>query len=148
MNNDLKQLIIGSMLGDGCIPKSNYNCYLQIAHKGANKEYILFKYNILSNLNMVGKLQYCVTDKPRYKNPYDEYRFKSKCSLLFTRLRRKFYPSGKKQITLNLIKNINDLGLSIWFMDDGNKTKYGYELNTHCFSLEEKQLLQFILKNK
>ena len=136
------------MLGDGCIPKSKYNCCLQIAHKGANKEYIQFKYNILSNLNMVGKLQYNITINPRYKSPYDEYRFKSKASILFKKLRNKFYPLGKKQISFNLIKNIDNLGLSIWYMDDGNKTKYGYEFNTQCFSLEEKQMLQVILKAK
>lgn len=150
--NKIEQLIIGSMLGDGYLCKISGNAKnsrLSIAHSPKQKEYCEFKFNILKEVDLATKISYSKIYNNRYKNGYiEEYRFKSRSNSIFTEYRTKFYPNGKKVLDFDIINNINELGLCIWFLDDAHKTKCGYQINTQSFSRKEVEYLRDILKQK
>lgn len=148
----LKQLIIGSMLGDGylCkISKGAKNSRLSIAHSVRQMEYCKYKHSILEEFDLAGKFCYNKIINSRYKNGYiEEYRFRSLSNEVFSKYRLLFYPGDKKIIHEDTVLDIDPLGLAIWFLDDAHKTKCGYQINTQCFSRDEVEFLRDLLKNK
>lgn len=152
MGNDLKQLLIGSLLGDGCfcsVGKSTKNMCLSIAHSKKQKEYLEYKWSILNRYNLVSPIiEYHINNK-RYSHELVGYRFKSKLHPIFTNIRNKYYDSnGHKRVFEEFVKDIDALGLAIWYMDDGYVTKNSCILSTCSFTLEEQSLLAYILLEK
>ena len=71
IGNDLKQLLIGSLLGDGSfcsIGKHAKNMYLSIAHSMKQEEYLKFKVSILNRYGLASNILYSVTKNSRYKS--------------------------------------------------------------------------------
>ena len=152
VGNDLKQLLIGSLLGDGCfcsVGKHTKNMCLSIAHSEKQKEYLEYKWGILNNYNLASPIiEYHLNNK-RYSHELVGYRFKSKLHPIFTDIRNKYYDSnGCKRVSKEFVRDIDVLGLAIWYMDDGYVTKNSCILSTCSFTLEEQSLLANILLDK
>lgn len=152
VENDLKQLLIGSLLGDGCfcsVGKYTKNMCLSIAHSEKQKEYLKYKWGILNNYNLVSSISEYRLNNKRYSHELVGYRFKSKLHPIFTDIRNKYYDSnGHKRVFKEFVKDIDALGLAIWYMDDGYVTKNSCILSTCSFTLEEQSLLANILLDK
>lgn len=152
IGNDLKQLLIGSLLGDGCfcsVGKAAKNKCLSIGHSWKQKEYLEYKWNILNRYNLVSPIiEYHINNK-RYSQELIGYRFKSKLHPIFTNIRTKYYDTeGNKRVLYEFVKDIDALGLAIWYMDDGYATKNSCILSTCSFNIEEQTLLADILLSK
>lgn len=147
---DLEQLLIGSLLGDGCFTKISgnvKNSRFSMAHSLKQKEYFMFKQSILDKYNLSGKISENKIVSNRYKEGFtEEIRLKSKSHPIFTFYRQLYDISGKKRINKEIINKLNPLGLSIWYMDDGNITGYSCEFNVQSFTEEERIVLQEVLK--
>lgn len=152
VENDLKQLLIGSLLGDGCfcsVGSKTKNMCLSIAHSEKQKEYLEYKWRILNKYNLVSSIVKYHTNNKRYSHELIGYRFKSKLHPIFTDIRIKYYDSqGHKRVFEEFVKDIDALGLAIWYMDDGYVTKNSCILSTCSFTLEEQSLLASILSDK
>ena len=152
IGNDLKQLLIGSLLGDGCfcsVGKKAKNMCLSIAHSEKQKEYLEYKWKILNEYNLVSSIIEYHINNNRYSHELVGYRLKSKLHPIFTNIRNKYYDSnGHKRIFKEFVKDIDALGLAIWYMDDGYVTKNSCILSTCSFTLEEQSLLADILLDK
>lgn len=137
IKNDLRQLLIGSLLGDGCfcsVGGRTKNMCLSIAHSEKQKEYIKYKWNILNKYNLVSPIvEYHINNK-RYLRELVGYSFKTKLHPIFTDIRNKYYDShGHKRVFKEFVKDIDALGLAIWYMDDGST----YVSKTdRCFTAE------------
>lgn len=60
MPNDLKQFLLGSLLGDGCFTlnqKGSVNCHLVIAHSMKQEEYIKCKLDLLNKYDLVSSFK-------------------------------------------------------------------------------------------
>jgi recombination protein RecA len=151
-DNQLKQFIIGSVLGDGCISKTDkasFQSKITFGHCEKQLPYLTWKNNLLKqyalNATKIGKYTYMSI---RYKSgECTTFTFKSKSHPYFSNLRTLFYPNGIKNIKQDLIKEMDALGLAIWFMDDGCICKRSYQIYTNSFTLEEVEFLQDVLKN-
>ena len=148
--NDLKQLLIGSLLGDGSFNKIDSNsssCCLTIIHKKEQYDYIKLKYDILDKYNLVNKITFHTHNDYRFKNPeYTDCRVKSRVNPIFTYIRNNSYIDGKKVINLDIIEDIDALGLAIWYMDDGYVTKSSCIFSTCSFTTESQQrIADFLL---
>jgi len=145
LTSEQKEMIIGTVLGDGCIAphgRRNKSYRLLIGHCEKQKELVLYKKAILGNLvNNIRKqkthnsIMYCfhtITHK-EFKRIYDL-----------------FYVNGKKKITDELSLYLTPRSLAFWIMDDGsnNITKYNVNLRLHTegFTEEDNIKLQSILK--
>jgi hypothetical protein len=145
-----KEIIIGTILGDGHIAMQKNNARLEIGHSFKQKEYVDWKYKELSSFP--SKEPHIVTiNDPRYNKTYKQYRFKTRANGLFTELHGLFYQERKKIIPKDISSLLNSsLSLAVWFMDDGGRRNdcYGLFLNTLSFTKEEHIILQeCLLKN-
>lgn len=151
IKNDLRQLLIGSLLGDGCFCSvgNTKNKCLSIAHSEKQKEYIEFKWKILRKYNLVSSMGEYRYNNKRYSHELVEYKFKTKLHPIFTNIRDKYYDgTGHKRVFYEFVKDIDAFGLAIWYMDDGYVTKNSCIFSTCSFTLEEQLLLANILLNK
>lgn len=131
-----RSLIIGSVLGDGYIRimPGRKDAFLEVNHSIKAKEYVDWKYSVLKNI--------CNSEPKERKTNEDRvaYRFFTKQNSEITEIYNLFYKDGKKIIPKEL--KIDPIILSVWFMDDGSKSRNNFYLNTQQFSMiDQKRLL-------
>ncbi len=147
--NEQKNLILGTLLGDGCLEKRWKNPRLRIDHSVAQKEYVFWKYAILQNV---------ATRAPNILHDRDNRSGKvsSRCYFATQAMpeldfyHRLFYEGRRKIIRESIIDYFRDpLSFAVWLMDDGYKRNDcdALRMSTDCFSLEEQSILQQCLKN-
>lgn len=140
LTEEQKQIIAGCLLGDGAM-RIKTNALLEINHSQKQKGLVDWLYAILKEFVITGP-------KVRKGNGNRvAYRFTTRSLPAFTNLYRQFFSAkGKKMVPTNLM--LSPLVLSVWFMDDGSKTRSSIYLNTQQFSKEEQNLLQEMLKKQ
>lgn len=152
VEGDLRQLLIGSLLGDGsfcAVSKQAKHMCLSIAHSIKQKDYLKYKWDILNKYNLVPPIKEKTIHNNRYIHDITECRFKSRLNPVFTEIRNNNYDNtGHKRVREAFIRDIEPLGLAIWYMDDGYVTKSSCILSTCSFTIEEQQVLAKILLEK
>ena len=141
LNNDQLQLIYGSYLGDGHLSyTSNNRLRLKIIHCEKQKEYCLWKANML-NINELTFIE---------KNGYSKkpaYTFQSKIFDLYNEI-----PRDTKIVPSWLLDKIDKKGIAIWFMDDGSVSRYKNNdissITIHSNNYDEETHIKFINKFK
>jgi len=135
-----RSIIIGSLLGDGYlrIVSGRANALLEINHSISQKEYVDWKFEMLSNICKSGP-------KSRKGNGARiAYRFTTRQHPELTDFYRMFYINQQKRIP-DLI--LDPIMLAIWYMDDGSKCRDSdVYLNTQQFCVEDQQKLLRMIK--
>jgi hypothetical protein len=138
-----KEIIIGSILGDGCLEKNGNHTRLRIEHSDNQKKYLDWKCQRLGNF----------ATKPRKAKSYhysaekyyERWHFSTLSKPVFDIYWQVFYQQGKKIIpkTINNLLT-SPLSLAVWFMDDGYKRNdcNALRINTDSFSESEQESLQ------
>ena len=130
LNDDQYQVLLGSILGDGCISTLPSNRYiLRIAHGLLQKDYCDWK------ANMFGE-----TTKIIDNNGYSQTKaviFNTKIIDLENEI-----PKEKNIIPKWIIDDIDERGIAIWYMDDGSLSKedYSTSLHTNTFNIETHEM--------
>lgn len=128
---EVEQVIIGSLLGDGCIS----NARLQIKHSAKQLPYLRWKYDILGGV-LGGKI---------YRDGFS-HQYKSRKLPFLNYLKQKWYPNGEKYPPKEELNKLDPLGLAIWYQDDGS---YNYRHKRCVFSSSfEKSLIRWIFQQK
>ena len=130
------QVFLTSQLGDGHIQTTNSNStYYSTNCKF--EEYIDFKSTLLGNMFKHKAL--------KLNNGYSKtpiYVMNSKASSALLNI--------KRMSIVDIINNLDELGIALWFYDDGSlhKSKLFYNLSTHKFSkeIQEKVFIPFFNK--
>lgn len=141
-NFNQEQVLIGSILGDGCIQLRYKRCYSYIeAHCLKQEKYLLWKNSFL-NFYM-GYTKHKLAKEGKQANIY-------KSNISFKKYYNLFYPNGKKIVTKEILDMLELLGLAVWFMDDGNYNYWNKTIRiaTLGFNLKENKIIQSYLKNK
>ena len=150
LNDVQRQIVYGSILGDGNIRPGRYNSScsnLRIGHGREQKDYCHWKQEILEP--WIGYS----------KNKEDRYDFETIPMLELTKLQysTKYItpdsrdPRNKEKIIPDeIIDNLGELGLAIWYLDDGtfggHYSKWGNGKSTICcikFSNRDKMMKTF-----
>lgn len=142
-----REIIVGLLLGDGCLETQNSGrtYRLKIEHAVRQKTYVDWLYQQFSNWVLTPP-QRKIKDNRSYNVWFQTL---SHPALRF--YAQQFYSSGRKRVPKTLKKLITPRGLAVWFMDDGSyklKDHRALILNTHCFSINDLQLLQAVLLEK
>ena len=123
ISDETKQIILGSLLGDGTIVRKRTNCIFVIRHSLVQKDYVLYKYKLLSkefpdvkyeehehsygnsviNGRIIKDNGFCVVRTPVNQS--------------FNSYRDEWY-IPKKEVP-DSIYELGPLGLAIWYIDDG-----------------------------
>lgn len=160
ISNVAEQIILGSILGDGSISKHResventklrLNSQLTIVHGEAQKQYLLYKKELLENEGIKGYVTRKLGEKgsrlikgiPIYSK--DSFELRTIRNSSFNKYRDLFY-EDKKYIN-EYIQKLGPLGLAIWYLDDGNLYKRTVRFYTNCFTDNGLVILQKMLKD-
>ena len=146
MNELIKQVIVGSVLGDGSLTPSS-------KRKGEAQLHLGYDDRSLGYLEWMRLMLQDVGVHPiQVKAGYSQHHFYTQPSVMIGELRRLFYPNGIKRIPAQ-IKNLltHPIALAIWYQDDGTlDARHGSHWNariaTYCFPKEDCERLVDVLK--
>lgn len=139
LNNIQKELILASLLGDGCISKSMFI----VSHAENQKNYLFWKYEILKNLCNKKPKEYQGKIKKFKGNNYlcqKSYRVSTKIINQIGDL--------KNMSKLDIINQLNEFQLSIYLLDDGSRDVSKWQLCFASFNQDEKIDFINLCKNK
>lgn len=148
---DITYFMYGLFLGDGTYKHGR----LINVHTNKQRFYVewqehLFKYiglNVQSKYDYIRKTQFGYYE-------YSHISVEVPKRFYFETLNKCFDDNGKKIVSNYVLNHINEFGLLLWFLDDGqfnvhtsnNKTsRFGY-LNTQSFTFEENKMIQRMFK--
>ena len=143
LTNNQLEIINGALLGDGTISKP-YNGHPNsvFVYSSKIKEHVVFVTTPLYNLTSEkGQLSFLEVYDKRTKKVYNRYTFRTLTNTIFTKIRNKWYPEGKKIIPSDL--KLTPLTCLIWYLGDGylssngNKTSQELIFSTDCFVKED-----------
>lgn len=148
LTKEQKEMIIGSMLGDGCIAphgRKNKSYRFIVGHSEKQKDLVYMKKAVLGNLvNTISKRD----DKRKNSTMYC---FSTVTHHEFKKIYELFYDNGKKVIKNELFNYITPRSLAFWIMDDGsagfNQNKVYIRLHTEGFTEDDNYRLQSMLKS-
>lgn len=146
MNEYIKQIVIGLILGDGYVSRPNGNSERSLLDIKQDAKYLPYLEWLHQELTPIG------VSPLNPKRGYHQYRFVTKTSKELGELRRIFYPDGKKIVPVTIDKLlVSPLTLAVWYQDDGHldcRSKYHYNaiIATHCFTFDECQRLTKAMK--
>lgn len=121
MENNIKQLVLSGVLGDGSIIETG-----AVSYSCIHKEYLNFKRNLYKS--GCGEVKHSINTG--YKKGSDIYTLK----LFANDYGKKVFKEG---LGSNL-KDLDELGLAMWLYDDGSlhKDNHFFNINTHSFEKE------------
>lgn len=133
-----KQILIGSLLGDGCLILNSWGKHyrFQVEQNEAHKNYVYWLYEEFKDF---------ILSKPMYHPSVRSWKFRTVSHPDFTGIASHFYHGRVKIIPHNIGMMLNNpLTLAIWAMDDGCLTQRGdgFIFNTQSFTKSENEKLQ------
>lgn len=143
LNDVQRQLVMFSLLGDGHIDKRETQPLFIVSHSDIQKDYLFWKYELLKD---------CCKSEPSYIKPQlklfgdKEYMCRGQYRIS-TRIIYDLY-SIRNMSKIDIIKQLNEFGLSIYMLDDGSRSENGWELCYASFTEEEKQEFINVLYDK
>lgn len=149
--------IIGNVLGDGCMyryfvkgkvgdsNRDRTRVNLSICHCEKQLDYLLWKESVIR-----AYIKFCNLIKDGSKKEFVYYKKQSlvESTKNLVYLYEKFYVDRVKIVNKKLLNRLTNLGMAVWFMDDGSLIPHSYKedgsvralklrLHTSCFTYEE-----------
>ena len=144
LNEIQRDLVVGSLLGDGHIDKREGQSLFIVSHAQNQKDYLYWKYEILKDFCNIPPRKYEGKERVFGNKAYmcqDHYR-------IATRLIDDLDKYKIMSIS-EIIKELNEFSLSIFVLDDGYREKGGrWQLCVAMFSDEDKQVFINKLNNE
>ena len=149
LTQEQRSVLVGSILGDGTLRlgEGAVNVNFKVEHGLVQKEYVFWKYQIFQPWVFTEpKVSY------RYRESGERYPkswwFRTVRHPIITEFRNRFYEKGRKIIPRDIAKDLDDLAMAVWIMDDGSLSRNHLDISTYSFALSEINLLQAVLKSK
>jgi hypothetical protein len=133
-----RAVLVGTLLGDGCLAKHGRFHRLHVKHKAAHRVLAEFKRDVFTEFVGMPLHEF---DQQLGGKSYPCVQFATRTSPLFTEWYARFYRAGRKVVPHNIASYLTPLSLTVWFMDDGAADHAGATFQTHSFTGEEVHLL-------
>ncbi|MBL7169819.1 MAG: hypothetical protein ISS48_02275 [Candidatus Aenigmarchaeota archaeon] len=141
--DDHKQILLGSILGDASLSHGGgINYYLEEIHSVQQRDYLSWKDSYFKILG--SKTKDKIHTIRKLNKSYKQFRLKTLSFPILTKCYEEFYFDGKKTITKNILDQLNELGLTVWYLDDGHATVLEslIRLSTDNYSYQEHLLIK------
>lgn len=124
-----KKFLLAASFGDGYIRERGNYYSICIRHSEKQREYIEYKAAMISEA--IGR-EVNVTE---FDNSGKVgYRFE--VSVPYLKFVRKWlYKGGRKKITMSFLRKLDDLGVALWYMDDGSLVAKKRQGKIHAYDL-------------
>lgn len=140
---ELKNFLIGSLLGDGSFVQKTprHNVYVVFKHCESQYDYLNWKYQFLNTHGLIGSktkgiVKVRITPGSCYPNFQPQYKFSTKSDPMLNKI--------KSMTEDDIVLAINDEVLAIWILDDGStgnkviKISCGTHSKSFCKKVVEK----------
>jgi LAGLIDADG DNA endonuclease family len=134
LQDDQRQIILGTILGNGFICKGLKSCYFCMRHSVRHLPWLESK---AAELHM-------------YDSPTPWYKHGTTCTWrscsdpIFNELHDFCYPNGKKTVSMEWLDQLRDIGIAVWYGDSGCLTGRCFRnacLRTQYFNLEGNEII-------
>jgi hypothetical protein len=143
VTEEQQSAIVGMVLGDASIiqGKNDGGCYLSFRHSLAQRDYALWKAEILRQLTHVQ-----VTESEGYVDSRTGKRYpfinvRTRVHPFYRKMRQAFYPVQHKVVDPFWLMKLDERGFAIWYFDDGTSKDYHCYLATLAFSWPENHVM-------
>jgi recombination protein RecA len=140
-----RSVLVGTLLGDGCLAKHGHFHRLHVKHKLAHRSLLEFKYETFREFI---SMQPHYFDQELGGRRFPCGQFATRTNPLFTEWYSRFYQDGRKFVPTEIADWLNPLAMAVWFMDDGAADFAGVTIQTHNFELEDVERLAGIMKER
>lgn len=141
-------IIVGSLLGDASLRKTNINPSFSCEHGIKQLEYCEWKAEELKSLGAKFSISKRKIIDKRTGIYYESAICRLPANPEFLPLYNNLYKDGRKTITPEFLKDFDELSLAVMFMDDGYKLGKTIGIATNCFSIEECSIFRDIIADK
>jgi hypothetical protein len=135
MDDNQRQIILGTLLGNGYLCQGSKNSYLCMRHSIKHLDWLQTK---ASELTQYGAAT------PWYISG-TTCTWRSISHPIFTELRQFCYPEGKKQISMEWLDQLRDVAVAVWYGDSGTlmgRKQKNACLRTQSYGLEGNQIIE------
>lgn len=123
--HDVQQVLIGSLMGDGSLSNRGKNARFEESHCVKQAEYLKWKAEVIVTY-FGGRFKV-----EKYKSR-EIAKLRTRVHPLLMGFRQLWYPNGKKAVPTEELQKLNELGLAVWYQDDGS---YLYQGNNCTISI-------------
>lgn len=134
-NDDHRQIVLGTLLGNGYICKGRKNAYFCMRHSAAHLPWLQSK---------AAELNAYASSTPWYTYK-TTHTWRSACSQEFNELRDLCYPGGVKTVTMPWLDQLRDIAIAVWYGDSGCLTGRGHKnacLRTQSFGEDGNRVIE------
>jgi hypothetical protein len=144
-----EEIILGTVLGDGCLERNGSNVRLRIDHCSTQRALVDWKFRELRELGPLAPRLVERWDK-RTGHRHVNYRFSTRTTQVLNRFHHLFYGFGREKRVPDSMRDLlnSSLSLAVWYMDDGGRRgdcASGY-LNTNAYSVKDVEILKLCLR--
>lgn len=148
-NIQLKEIILGSLLGDGCLRKTRgyTNASFWFRHSIIQKEYFFWKAEKLKSISSDRCVQ---VQKPDGWSKNNKLQYHSRVNIWLTQLHEVAYRDGRLNIKAKWLRYLSPISLMIWWLDDGSLIRNSRQglFCTEGFTQKEVLILSKYLKQR
>lgn len=146
--NRQMSIIVGSLLGDASLRKTNVNPIFSCEHGIKQLEYCKWKAEELKSLGAKFSTSKRKTIDPRTGIYYESAICRLPANPALLKLYNCLYIDGRKSITEEYLQYFDELSLAVMFMDDGSYNGSSINIATNCFKEDELLLLIGFFKER
>lgn len=132
-------VLVGTLLGDGCLAKHGNYHRLHIKHAVAQRALVDYKYEVFREFITMAPHSF---DQILQGKRYPCVQFATRTNPLFSEWHFQFYREGRKVVPATIGSFLSPLSVAVWFMDDGAADFAGVTFQTHSFNAESLDCLQ------
>lgn len=140
-----RSILVGTLLGDGCLAQHGRWHRLHVKHKAAHRALAEFKrwaFGALVTMPLHG------FDQVVAGRRYPAVQFATRTHPELSWWHGRFYRGGRKIVPAEIGRWMTPTALAVWFMDDGAADHRGATFQTHGFQVEEVELLRTVLRER
>lgn len=140
-----QQILVGTVLGDGCLAKHGRYHRLHVKHSLRQRALAELKREAFKEFVSMPLQQF---DQRLGTGRYPCVQFASRTSPAFSEWHRRFYMERRKIVPIEICELLTPLSMAVWFMDDGGADYAGLNIQTHNFELREVERLVVALAER
>lgn len=145
LTEEQREVLVGTLLGDGCLAQHGRFHRLHVKHRSAHEVLAEFKYEVFRDFISMPLHHF---SQRLGSEEFPCVQFATRTSPVFSEWHSRFYVDRRKTVPSEIGKDLSPLALAVWLMDDGSADYAGLTIQTHSFCSEEVQRLAEVLQSK
>jgi len=147
-----REVLLGTLCGDGHIQRNDSgSCHFEVGHSVKQLDLLTWKADVLRDWIPFSEPYKIVQEGYKSKKNPDKkfYRveFYTKVAPVFNELRDLFYIEGVRAIRKEILDQMTERSLAVWFMDDGGYSTNSLDINGKWTDDAKEEIIEWFKSN-